>query len=147
MLTTPRSCDINLSIHLFIDSQALYQVGFMGSSAQPVSTKKRPALWLFGALGAIAPDIVLLYSKRWTMPSLTFDVWMYAGATALYLGLAAVVASIYPYGRNPSPWKAFALGVGLPVLISSLASLQHGTVISPRGEIIPGTFWDLLSLR
>jgi hypothetical protein len=80
------------------------------------------------------------------MPSLTFDPWMYAGASALYVLLAATVAMIYPFGANQRPWKAFALGVGLPIAISGLASFQHGVVVAPRGHTIPGTLWDLISL-
>jgi len=55
---------------------------------------------ILGAVGAIAPDIVLFYSKRWSMPSLTFDPYMYLAATILYVSLAAVVAGIYPYRRT-----------------------------------------------
>jgi hypothetical protein len=100
----------------------------------------------FGAIGALAPDIVLLYSKRWTMPSLTFDPYMYTIATVLYLGLAAIVSAIYPYKRKPYSWKAFGLGVALPVVISALASIDRATIIFPRGVSYPGSLHDLLAL-
>ena len=101
---------------------------------------------LAAAVGAIAPDILILYSKRWTMPSLTFNPWMYVGASALYVLLAATVAMIYPFGRDRRSWKAFALGVSLPIVISGLASFQHGLVVAPRGHTIAGTFLDLIAL-
>jgi hypothetical protein len=80
------------------------------------------------------------------MPSVTFDAWMYAGATVLYVGLAMAVAMIYPFKKTDQSWKAFALGVTLPIVISGLASLQRGIIIEPRGKTIAGTFWDLISL-
>lgn len=108
--------------------------------------KRKLQLGASAGIGAIAPDILILYSKRWTMPSLTFDPWMYLFASALYIVLATTVAMIYPFGRNGRSWKAFALGVTLPLVISGLASLQRGVVIAPRGETIEGTLWDILSL-
>ena len=104
-------------------------------------------LGLTAGVGAVAPDIIILYSKRWTMPSLTFDPWMYLAATLLYVGLALVVGMIYPFKRKDAVWKAFALGVTLPIIVSGLASLQRGVVIAPRGKTIAGTLWDLISLR
>lgn len=108
--------------------------------------RRKLQLGACAAVGAIAPDILILYSKRWTMPSLTFDPWMYIFASALYIVLAATVAMIYPFGRGVSSWKAFAVGVTLPLVISGLASLQRGVVIAPRGDTIEGTLWDILSL-
>src|SRR5271167_3800778 len=83
---------------------------------------------LLASIGALAPDIVLLYSKRWTMPSLSFDLSMYAAATLLYMGLAAVVGAIYPYRRKPYPWKAFTLGVALPIVVSAAASINRAQI-------------------
>ena len=102
-------------------------------------------LAIYGAIGAIAPDILLFYSKRWTMPSLTFHWGQYIGVTVLYIVLAAFVATIFPYGRQRKPWKAFGVGVSLPVIISGLASLGNNHVINPRGAELAGTFWDLLA--
>mgnify|MGYP007037739245 CR=1 FL=1 len=109
------------------------------------------AMWqktLFGGMGAIAPDILILYSKRWTMPSFTFDVSQYLIATIAYVCLAAVVASIYPYGKKPTPWKAFAVGAGLPVIISGLMAMRKGEVLEPRGggQALAGDLFDLMSL-
>lgn len=80
------------------------------------------------------------------MPSLTFDLWMYVVATILYIGLAAVVAMIYPFRKTDPTWKAFILGVTLPIVLSGLASVQHGVIIAPRGSSIEGSLLDMISL-
>ncbi len=103
-------------------------------------------LAFYGAFGAVAPDIVLLYTKRWSMPSLTFSLTQYVTVTGLYLLLAAIVATAFPYGKQPTRWKAFVLGVCLPVVISGLASLHKGIVVAPRGSQLAGSLWDLLAL-
>ena len=97
-----------------------------------------------GGLGAVAPDIILLYSKRWTMPALTFDPYLYVAATVLYVALAAVVAAIYPYRREPHAWKAFGLGVALPVVISALATVSRSQILVAKGSV-PGSLHDLLA--
>ena len=101
---------------------------------------------LYGAAGAIAPDVLILYSKRFIEPSLAFNWLQYLLATLMYVSLAALVATIYPYGRHPTAWKAFAVGVGLPLLISGLATLGKPQVLVPRGEVLPGSFVDLIAL-
>src|SRR5262249_46750365 len=100
---------------------------------------------IFGGIGAIAPDIILFYSKRWTMPYLTFDPYMYVAATILYIGLGALVAAIYPYRHGARAWKAFSLGVALPVVISALASVNRAQVLLPKGSGVPGSFHDFLA--
>ena len=106
----------------------------------------RKRLALFGSLGAIAPDVVILYSKIHTTPSLTFVTWQYIAVTSLYLGLAAFVAIIYPYGKRPTEAKAFGVGVALPTAISLITSFLHGRNIAPRGGTISGSILDLMSL-
>jgi hypothetical protein len=100
---------------------------------------------ILGGLGAVAPDVVLLYSKRWTMPTLTFDPYMYITATILYVALAALVAGIYPYRRKPHGWKAFSLGVAMPTVISALASISRAQILLPKGGSVAGTFHDLIA--
>lgn len=102
---------------------------------------------LYAALGAVAPDVVLLYSKRFTMPDLTFSVAQYVGATVLYLGLAAALALVFPYRGRPSPYKAFAVGVALPLIVAALASVSRPTPVVPRGVVLPGEFLDLIALK
>ena len=105
----------------------------------------------FGAIGAIAPDVVLLYSKRWTDPLISFEPWQYLTVTAFYLLVAGVAATIFPYGKHVTPWKAFAVGVALPVIVSGLASIPSGitpvTTPPTRGGVpVPGTLYDLFAL-
>ncbi len=101
---------------------------------------------VFGAIGAIAPDILILYSKRFTMSALTFVQWQYWMATLLYLGLAAIVASIYPYKGRGTRWKAMAVGFSLPIVLASLATALRGNLVSPRGTSLSGTLLDMMSL-
>jgi len=102
---------------------------------------------IYSALGAVAPDVVLLYSKRFTMPNLTFSIAQYAAATLLYVGLAAALAIVFPYKGRPSPYKAFALGVALPLVIAGLATVTKAPTVVPRGVPIPGELLDLIAFK
>lgn len=108
------------------------------------------SLWskaLLGAIGAISPDIMLLYSKRWTMSELQFDLWHYVTACILYVLLAAIVSTIYPYKGKVSAWKVFSVGVALPVIFSALVTaVPHGHDVSPRGSSVNGTLLQMLAL-
>ncbi len=103
-------------------------------------------LCFFGGVGALAPDALLLYSKRFSMPSLSFDWAQYALASIVYVSVAAVVAAILPYRGRPTPWKAFGVGVALPLLVAGAASIAASPPLVPRGEIVAGTLLDLLAL-
>ncbi len=114
-------------------------------------------LALFGAFGGILPEIILLYSKRWTSPDLPFDDWHYVALTVLYMGGAAVVASVFPYRKGPSPWKAIVVGISLPVIVSSIATTAKAVIEESTNQIFIGrggesvgvettaSFLDLLS--
>ena len=110
--------------------------------------KWRLALW--AGLGALAPDIVLLYSKRFTVPHVEFDYTVVALGTALYVGLAGLVATIFPYKILPGEkgsllWKAFGVGVCLPILVSTLASIGYQAPEATRGTIA-GALRDLIAM-
>ena len=112
-------------------------------------TNAQTARWnlaVYGFLGAAAPDVLLFFSKRFTMEGVTFRPWQYAVASLLYFGLSALVASIFPYRGLATPWKAFAVGVALPVVISGAASLASGYPVAPRGGTVEGTLLDLIAL-
>jgi hypothetical protein len=79
------------------------------------------------------------------MPTLTFDPYMYVVATALYVGLGALVAAIYPYRRLPHAWKAFSIGVALPTVISALASISRAQILIVKGTSLQGSFHDLIA--
>lgn len=101
----------------------------------------------FGALGALAPDALVLYTKRFTMPSLEFSWSQYLFATALYVVLAAIVAAIFPYPGRKSSWKGFCTGFGLPVVLSGILALQRDPILVPKGgATLAGTLLDLMSL-
>jgi hypothetical protein len=111
-----------------------------------ISVRQKVQLALFGGIGAVAPDILNLYSKVHFKPGLSFVTWQYIVASLLYLGLAATVAVIFPYGRKPTNAKAFGVGFALPTAISVLTSFLHGRTIAPRTGQVPGTLLDLISL-
>jgi hypothetical protein len=100
-----------------------------------------------GAIGAIAPDVIILYSKRFSMSAFEFVTWQYVVATAVYVALGAFVAAIFPLKGRDTAWKAFGIGFCLPIVLGAVLATQRGTVIAPRGVItIPGTLLDLMSL-
>jgi len=101
---------------------------------------------VFGALGAVTPDILLMYSKRFTMQSLEFLHWHYWVATILYLCLASIVATIFPYKNKATKWNALAVGFALPIVLGTMASVVKTNLVSPRGSQITGTLLDMVSL-
>jgi hypothetical protein len=106
---------------------------------------------LYAMIGAIAPDILILYSKRWTMPQVTFSIPQYTFASILYLGLAGIVSLIFPYktvfkSEANLPWKSFSIGFSLPLILSTIAALSRSQLIVPRGGSMSGTLHDLLAL-
>lgn len=108
-------------------------------------------LALYAMVGAVAPDIVILYSKRWTMPQVSFNIGQYVLASIFYLALAGIVSLIFPYKsvfKNTSnlPWKAFSIGFSLPIVLSTVAALTRSNLITTRGNNISGTIHDLLAL-
>ena len=119
--------------------------------------------FLFGSLGAVLPDVVLLYSKRFSAPTLEFTSAQYVVTTLIYMIAAGIVAQIYPYkARTPRKWNFLTVGVVFPVIISSLISAADRTLseekngLSLRGggvehaikheERVSGTLVDILSI-
>jgi hypothetical protein len=81
------------------------------------------------------------------MPEVHFHASTYLIATVMYVLLAAGVALIFPYGRKPKYWQAFALGVSLPIVVGALLSVGRANPIVPRGgaELV-GSLDQLISL-
>jgi len=96
--------------------------------------------------GALAPDVLIIYSKRWGPDALALPGWQFAAATLAYLVVAGVIGGIFPYKPRPSPWRGFAVGVGTPVILSALAAVAKPVSLAPRGVEIAPTWWDLLAL-
>ena len=74
-------------------------------------------IFLLGAAGALAPEIVRLYKLR-ARARLRFRP-VHAVVSLVFLGLGGLVAVIFP---ADTPFQAFYLGVSLPTLISALAA-------------------------
>lgn len=96
--------------------------------------------------GAIAPDILIVYSKRWGDAPVELPHWQYFAAMLMYILIAAVIGLVYPYKPRPSAWKGFVVGVSTPTILSALASIARPIPLAPRGFNIPATFWDIISL-
>ena len=108
-------------------------------------SKLRLAFW--GSLGSVAPEIILFYSKRFSMEPLSFDPIQYIIVSVLYTALAATIAIIYPYSRPPRPWSPFTVGVALPTIVSGIAIVFRDKIIVPRagqGDL-PSTLLDLIA--
>jgi len=108
-------------------------------------------LAVYAMIGAATPDIVILYSKRWTMPQVTFNITQYILASSLYLILAGIVSLIFPYqsvfkNKSNLPWKSFSIGFSLPIVLSTMAALTRSDLVATRGGNIPGTLHDLVAL-
>lgn len=110
------------------------------------STKLRLKAAACSALGSIAPDVLILYSKRWAAEPMVFPHWQYFVASLMYLAVAGLIGAIFPYSPRPTPWKGFGVGVGTPVILSALASAAKPISLAPRGMELPPSFWDLISL-
>ena len=117
--------------------------------------------FVYGAFGAIVPDILLIYSKRFTAPLLTFESWQVIFVTLVYAVTAGAVAQIFPYPGERTAWKSLAVGLTLPVIISGVISAgdkfsksgtEELTTRGPMPEIhgpapkLPGSLVDLLAL-
>jgi hypothetical protein len=123
----------------------------MGNDTKP--HKSRTSWWTraaHGAAGAVAPDILLLWSKRFTMPSLIFSFRLYGLATILYMLLAAVVATItVPTNRRNAAVRSFGVGVALPFIVAGLAAAARAAADQSRSPIVHpvyGHWLDVLSL-
>jgi hypothetical protein len=109
--------------------------------------RERLILAIYGALGALAPDILILYSKRYTLQPFEFAPIQYFIATGIYVVMAATLAAVYPFRGPKTAWRGFAIGFTLPVVLSGLLSMQRGEVSIPKGGgTVAGTLLDLMSL-
>jgi hypothetical protein len=112
----------------------------------------RIQLALFGAFGGVLPEIVNLYQKRDAPIDLSYlTTEHYIVLTAIYLGSAAIVAAIFPYRGSARAWRAMLVGIALPTLIGTGASVGRA-VLPPAsfavsgGEAAAPTLLDLLAL-
>lgn len=114
-----------------------------------VPLSERIRLGLFGAFGGILPEVVALYQSR--LDSGGFERYTtahYLLLTIIYLGSAALVATIYPYKHRTS-WRAMIVGITLPTMVglgagAAKAALPEQIVFDSRGNASP--VGDMLSL-
>ncbi len=71
---------------------------------------------LWGMLGALAPEIVRLYSIRRNPRRFRWS-WFYLGASAAFALLGGALAVALP---ATTPWAALYVGVATPALVTSL---------------------------
>lgn len=109
------------------------------------TTKKatKAQLFFYGCVGAIAPDIVQLYAKRWTMPMTHFSIEQYLIVSAFYVALGGILGMLFAYQEKPQ--AAVAVGIATPVVIGILGSAVKGAMTPVRGESEIGTIFDLIS--
>jgi uncharacterized membrane protein len=107
---------------------------------------KRVLASICAACGALAPDVLILYSKRWTAEGLVFEPTQYLVATILFVLLAWLVGLVYPYRPYATPWKGFVVGVCTPVVIGAIITSAKPASIAVRGQMLQGTLIDLISL-
>jgi hypothetical protein len=105
------------------------------NSASPLP---RSAQFLYGAFGAGIQDIILFYSKRFTAPSLDFNLLQYGSALAIYCVAAGIVSTIYPYRGALRPWKSFVVGLVLPTIVGGIIATaqraeSQGLDVTVRG--------------
>jgi hypothetical protein len=118
--------------------------------------------FLYGAFGAVLYELVLFWSKRFSAPLLTFNLWQYVVIMAIYLPAAGFAATLYPYDPGPTPWKAVLVGFGLPTILSAAVSVSdragrrkkaktrlRGPALPSTGRPavrVPGSILDLIAL-
>jgi hypothetical protein len=101
---------------------------------QELVTQSFPPYWwivfIFGCLGAAAPEIVRLFKFRnspWKPPSFFYYV-----ISLLFVGLGGMVAVLLP---ATTLWGAFYVGASLPIIISKIAGEQPPSVQAPPGDV------------
>lgn len=83
------------------------------------------AVFVFGAVGALAPEIVRLYELR-TNPSRFRWSWFYVTVSLLFAALGGVLAVGLP---ATTVWGAIYVGVSTPTLVNTVLK----RVVAPGG--------------
>ncbi len=74
-------------------------------------------IFVLGSLGALAPEILRLYSLRTTPRRFRWS-WFYLVISLIFAALGGVVALVLP---ATTPWGALYAGLSTPVVISAAA--------------------------
>jgi len=117
-------------------------------------------LFIAGFVGALAPEIVRLYTLK--QSNVSFPNWYFV-ISGVYALLGGYVATIAP--GVTSPWWAFAVGAGLPTVVNAAiraVGIIMGQAVAPAAKgggaasrrAVPapsrtalaarGTFWDFV---
>lgn len=98
-----------------------------------------------GCLGALAPEIVRLYSIR-TQPSRFKWTSFYIVVSILFACLGGILAIVMP---ATTPWGALYIGISAPILVNSIAKkaiamTQQGTRSTHSASPIRGMLQSFL---
>lgn len=95
----------------------------------------------FGAFGALLPMIISLYQKTETF---TFAARFESiFATVIYVVAAAILASIFPYGRRASLFNAALVGILFPTIVGGALAFAKPLLPLSIPESTRG--WDAAS--
>ena len=83
-------------------------------------------LFPYGAFGAILPSIVSIAGKTDWFTFAANVQWITAGI--LYVLAAAILSTIFPYGRRATPFNATMVGILLPMIVGGAASIAMRTL-------------------
>ncbi|MFQ5758590.1 MAG: hypothetical protein ACE5IF_02805, partial [Candidatus Bathyarchaeia archaeon] len=85
-------------------------------------------VFIFGCVGAAAPEVLRIYKKRDKGIEI-INLRFYLFTSLLFVALGGIVANILP---TSTPWGAFYVGVSLPTIVSTVGS-QPLTLPQGRG--------------
>lgn len=95
---------------------------------------KMSFVFIFGCLGALAPEIVRLYALRDDPGRFTWS-WFYIIVSILFAGLGGLVA----LGLPATNWYgAFYAGISTPVIITTAAKKIRNAPRSKKGVQLAG---------
>jgi|SRR2546430_17172642 hypothetical protein len=104
--------------------------------------QKNRVLWgltPFGAFGAVLPAITALASRSDAF-SFTPELRVLIGQI-IYVCSAALLSAIFPYGRQPTPFRATLVGICFPTIVgTALGAVKAAvpTLTQGRGDEVDG---------
>jgi ABC-type transport system involved in cytochrome c biogenesis permease subunit len=90
-------------------------------------------MFLLGAVGALAPEIIRLYEIRNDPQRFTWS-WFYLIVSILFVALGGFVAVVLP---SKNPQGAFYAGISTPVLVNTVLK-KGSTGTKLKGMLRPG---------
>lgn len=105
-------------------------------------SEKRGTLWHlapFGAFGAVLPAIAGVASRS-DVFAFTPELRIVIGQI-IYIGSAALLSAIFPYGRQATPFKAALVGICFPTIVGTAlgaTKIALPALTLPRGGPVDG---------